>query len=482
MRRVEQRRGTDVTTARSLVAAILVAAAGLSPVPASAQEPALRYRAPITLQQSAAFVLLPLPASAYAHSEQDGLADLRIVDARGERVPFAVLPPRASAPVGAAPQREAALYALPRRPAAGAPWASPLEVVVQGERISVKRRASTPSAAASPADTPGWLVDLGERRRDEPAWGTLKLAWAGSAEFSAPYELELSDDLQHWRPGGSGQLLSLNSAAGPLTQPSVPLPRDVPRFVRLLWQNAVSAPTLTSATLLAPPPPGPADAAPTPLVLTPSTEPPSRNASSRDPADAAPKGALHFDLGAPLPLAQLALEWTAGTHVAPVRVFGRSRVDEPWGALGQSVFYRLERGAAVSLSPSLPLDARARYLRVVPDERASALDASLVRLAVQAQLARLVFATQGQPPFELRAGSADARPGALPITTLVPALDDERARFGQARVGDWSEVAEVAEAARAEQRRAALRPWLLWMVLGAGVASLGWMVWRLRKG
>ena len=100
------------------------------------------------------------------------------------------------------------------------------------------------------------------------------------------------------------------------------------------------------------------------------------------------------------------------------------------------------------------------------------------RLVVQAQLASLVFATQGNPPYTLWAGADKAAMSALPVATLVPALDDERARFGRATLGEWSEVAAVARAADQQKRLAALRPWLLWTVLLAGVAGLGFMVWR----
>ena len=107
--------------------------------PGAAQEPALRHSAPITVVQTAPFVQLALPASTYAHSQGDALEDLRMVDSRGDRVPFALLAPRPSESQDLTQQRPAALYALPRKPAAGQPWASPVEVVVQGERISVRR-------------------------------------------------------------------------------------------------------------------------------------------------------------------------------------------------------------------------------------------------------------------------------------------------------------------------------------------------------
>ena len=442
-------------------------------VSAGAVEPAFRYRAPITVQQPAAFVQLPLPASAYGRSLQAGLDDLRVVDSRGERVPFALLAPRASLTQDVEQQRDAVLYPLPRKPAAGQPWASPVEVVVQGERISVKPIFSRRLAgkAAAPADSPGWLIDLGERARDEPSPQSLRLAWSGPAEFSAAFVFEVSDDLRRWRAGGNGQLMALSSATGPLTQPSVVLPADAARFVRLVWLDPAAAPVLTGARLVA--------ARQRSVALDPPAE--LEFSASPEPPGQAGKGALHFDLGGALPLVQLDLQLAPGTHIAPVRVQVRSRIDEPWRELAQAVFYRLERGGAASRSPPIELRATLRYLRIVADERSAPLDAGQTRLLVQAQLASLVFANQGQAPFSLLAGASDARPGALPSGVLVPALDDERPRFGRASLGEWHEVAAVARQLEADQRQAALRPWLLWGVLVAGVLGLSAMVWRLAR-
>jgi len=448
------------------IAGLLLAAS----LAANAAEPAFRWHAEIAVQQPGAFVQLPLPASAYGHSR--GLVDLRVVDARGERVPFALLPPRAAEAQDVEQQRDATLYALPRQPAAGGAWVSPVEVRVQGERIEVRRLSGT--AALRPNESPGWLIDLGERRRDDPPPRSLQLAWSGPAEFSAPFDFEVSDDLRRWRGGGSGQLMALSSTSGPLTQPSLPLPPDAGRFIRLVWRPAANAPVLTGAKLVLARQRAVALDAPAELVYDASPEPPAKAAK---PA----AGALHFDLGGALPLVDVDLQFAAGTRVTPVRVQGRTKADEAWRDLTQGVIYRLERGTAVNRSPPLPLQANVRYLRVVPDERAAPLDATQTRLLVHASLASLVFAAQGQPPFTLLAGAADAATGALPATTLVPALDDERPRFGRATLGAWSEVAEAARQADAAQRQAALRPWLLWAVLLAGVAGLGAMVWRLAR-
>ncbi|MES2958709.1 MAG: DUF3999 family protein [Pseudomonadota bacterium] len=455
-------------TAWSLCAALALAA------PAWADEAAHRYRAPITLTTPAPFVQLPLPASAYGRSLQAGLQDLRIVDNQGDRVPFTILVPRAAEVRSTEQQRDATLYALPAKPAPGGAWASPIEIAVQGDSLSVKRlgRGTTPGALRSG----GWLIDLGERKRGEPAPRSLRMAWSGPQEFSAGYHFESSDDLRSWRAGGAGQLLAFSAPSGALTQPAVMLPADVGRFVRLVWADAAAAPMLTGAKVIAATQSNVAIDAPTELVFSTSPAP----AGKIEPDEAAQR-ALHYDLGGTLPLVQVDLRLQPGTRVAPVRLQGRTRDSEAWRELGSSVFYRLERGSELSHSPPLSLHANVRYLRVLPDARAAALEPAQTQLVVHAALASLVFVAQGQPPYALLAGAEKAAPAALAVSTLVPALDDERARFGRATLGDWSEVTEVARAADRRRQLAALRPWLLWAVLLAGVAGLAFMVWRLTR-
>jgi len=460
-------RRLDAAAAAALACVVATALAG--------DEVAYRFSAPITIEQNAAFVQLPLPASAYGRSVLPGLRDLRIVDASGERVPFAVLAPRAAELQRMEQQHDATLYALPPKPAAGRDWPSPVEIQLQGDRISVTRKGR-PLGEAGAALSGGWLIDLGERGRDDPPPQSLRMLWSGPAEFTAAFGFETSDDLRGWRPGGHGQLLALSAAGGALTQPTIVLPPNSGRFVRLVWADAATAPALSGARVIAAQQRSQTLDAPTELVFASSAEPIAKAVPAATAA-----AALHFDLGGVLPLVQVDLRLPSGTRVVPARLQGRGRVDEAWRDLGAAVFYRLERGAETSASPPLSLRASVRYLRLVPDARAAALQPEQTQLVVQAQLASVVFATQGQAPFSLQAGADNAAESALPVATLVPALDEERKRFGRATLGPWSEVAAVAQAQEAQRKRATLRPLLLWAVLVIGVAALGAMVWRLAR-
>jgi hypothetical protein len=449
---------------------------------ADAEEPAFRFEAPIVVQRGAPFVELALPGAAYARSRAqggdagNGPRDLRIVDAGNEPVPFAWLAPRAGDSRARESLRDAVLYPLPAKPTADGSWRAPIDIVVEGERINVRRLGARGATTDGAARSGGWLIDLGERHPATPAPDQLRLAWSGPSEFSAAFDIATSDDLRTWRGGGAGQVLALQSASGALTQPNVLLRANSERFVRLVWADAATAPALTGAKVVTTQRDTVALDAPTELTVEGASPP--KDTSGSDPAAA--RG-VDFDLGGALPVVGIDLEWTTGTHVAPVRVLGRARGNEAWRELGSVVFYRLDRQGAVSHSPTWALRTNVRYLRLIPDERAAALEPAQLRLRVQAELAHLVFATQGQAPYRAQIGSAEASAAALPITALVPALADERSRFGAATLGDWTEIAAAARRDEAKQREAALRPWLLWAVLIGGVAVLAFMVWRLTR-
>jgi hypothetical protein len=430
---------------------------------AQAAAPTWRWQAPVAVQRPGSFVELPLSAATYAHSEQPDLGDLRLLDAAGQRVPFAFLPPAPRPLPAAAP---AALYPLPRQRRADGDWVSPLTLQLHGGELRVQPRA----AQAVPADTPGWLVDLGPARTDAPRPTALQLAWDGGATFTAPYELETSDDLRHWQPAGSGQLMALQSNTGPLTQAQVPLPDGVPRFVRLLWQEPATAPRLRSAQPQFAAQDGPASYPPIALTFKPVPT----------LADASP-GALCVDLGGPLPVSAIDVDPGPAPQVLPLRIEGRAAAGQPWQPVARGVSYRLQRDNGPVASPPLQAQVALRHLCVVPDARAAAPSPARLRLTLQVHLPRLVFAAQGQPPYTLQTGAPDAPPGALPAATLVPALATERARLGQATLGDWAEDAAVARARDSARQRATWRRWLLWGVLLAGVAGLGGMVWRLAR-
>ena len=452
--------------------------------------PPLRYSAPVTVGTPGAFVRLPLPPEAYAKSRDGALADLRVVDATGARVPFALLRARPDELGYDDVRVPVSIYPLPPQAAAETLPAN-VELRIDGGKLLLRSQAGTarPAAAVGVAARPGWLIDLGERQPDDPVPRHVELRWSGPAEFSAGYRLDSSADLRQWRPAGGGQVMALAGAAGApgaatsLQQPRVALPAEPGRYLRLRWTDPAAAPAVTAGDAIAEQPRSRTLDAPATLKLAASPEP-----AGAAPLDAQSARALHLDLGGVLDVRDLDLLLPPGTQVLPLRVQRRNAASERWFDVTAAVAYRIERPAAqggTSFSPPLTLNVSTRYLRVVPDERAPAIDSARTSAVARVQLASVVFAAQGTPPYRLLAGAAaPARvvDGALPLATLVPQLDAERARFGRAELGAFTEVAAVAQQVARDEQLAAWRPKLLWAVLLAGVAGLGFMVWRLARG
>lgn len=452
--------------------------------------PNLRYAAPLTVGTPGAFVRLPLPPEVYAKSRDGALADLRVVDATGARVPFALLRARPDE-LGYDDERvPVSIYPLPPQ-AAAETLPAHVELRIDGGKLLLRSQAGAPrpAAAAGAAARPGWLIDLGERKPDDPVPRHVELRWSGPAEFSAGYRLDSSPDLRRWQPAGGGQVMALAGAAGApgaatsLQQPRLALPADPGRYLRLRWTDPAAAPTVTAADAIAEKPRSRTLDAPATLKLAASPEP-----AGAAPADAQSARALHLDLGGVLDVRDLDLVLPPGTQVLPLRVQRRNAPAERWSDVTAAVAYRIERPAAqggTSFSPPLTLNVSTRYLRLVPDERAPAIDSARTSAVARVQLASLLFAAQGTPPYRLLVGAppgAVLKDGALPLATLVPQLDAERARFGRAELGAFSEQAEVAQQVARDEQLAAWRPRLLWAVLLAGVAGLGFMVWRLARG
>ena len=140
---------------------------------------------------------------AYARSRQPGLRDLRIVDARGERVPFALLPVRPRC--GRAQHESRAMPAVPvaGRGRRGRRLGRADRSRVHGDRIQVTRRAGEPRrqrAGAGAARAAGCSTSARTRSPSRRAAARCALAWSGPAEFAAAFTLETSADLRDLAP------------------------------------------------------------------------------------------------------------------------------------------------------------------------------------------------------------------------------------------------------------------------------------------
>lgn len=392
-------------------------------------------QAPITLSQPAPFVQLDSKPEAWRLSRGTQAADWRLLDANGQRIPFAQIPDYTQA--APPPQwRELKLFTLPPAPA----------------RKPVREPAGT-------------LIDLGEPEAARGRPERLRLHWADDAPpFQAGYRLQTSADLQHWQFLATGQLLSLASPDGSrLQQRELALPGSPQRYLRLIWDHPAQAVRPQGASLLE--------------RASASVAPPLLATESKALAAPDGEGALQIDLGGPQRLRSFQLRASAGTWVLPMRLQMRASANAPWTTLAHPVLYRVERDGGADEAPALELDISAVQLRLLPPKGAALPAAGSLRAEWQVLLPRFVWAVQGQAPYRLEVASSAADAGPAPLHQVVPNWGTERSRLGRAELGAFSPVPVTPPAGPTPAQRQAL----LWAVLGLGVAGLGWAAWRLLR-
>lgn len=312
----------------------------------------------------------------------------------------------------------------------------------------------------------GWLLD-GSAVQD--SLQQLVLDWdEQEGEGFQQFSIEASDDLQHWRAWGTGQVARLAFADERILQAEVELPALKARYLRLLWLEPRQAPNLRSATLIS----VRGDRQSAPL-----------NWSEPLAAGRTGSGELIWELPLALPLERVRIEPIERGTLAPVRLSGRADVSQSWRGLASGVLYHLPEQGVERLNDELTLPGQlVRQLSMRVDPRGGGLG-SEPRLRVALPAAQVVFLARGTPPYTLAVGNPRLQDQSLPLTTLRPGQSGGLSDLAMARVeGSVRLVAAGqqpdggAAAGGIEAKRLGL-----WVVLLSGVGLLVMMSLKMLR-
>lgn len=427
------------------------------------------WRAPLQAPPGASLLRTELPAQALLHVQSADWRDLRVFNAAGDPVPFALLaPPVAGAPL---PRSRTADYAaLPLHAAVDrmppAPGSTEVRIADGAGQRSVWVRMDGGNLPAAPR-LDSVLIDTRAQRQ---ALGAIEIQ--GTLPANAPVHLRVasSADLAQWTTVPvRGRLYRFEGAGAPA---NMTLEFEQPvllegRFLRLDWSGQPGV-AVTGATGLV----APAEAAP------------ARVRADLPAARAADRGALEIATGFATPLAGLALETAVPNTLWPVRVLVRNEASLPWRPVGNTVVYRLANGGVDATNPPLALPGvSARWLRL---ESTNGADLAQARLQAGAQFqpVRLVFVASGQGPFELAAGRAATPPAALPLATIAGTLGPRKVDDLPLAITGTPVVGAARPAAWAVLWPGGDPPGqsvVLWTVLVVGVLVLAGVAWSLLR-
>ncbi|MDB5945239.1 MAG: hypothetical protein JWQ33_265 [Ramlibacter sp.] len=452
---------------RSMLTGLLLLAAAS----AGAQPVALGqfgWRARLELPPGASVARVSLPGDALLQLQSSDARDVRVFNAAGESVPFAVLPAAIAAETAAPSTRVFPALALNTASAsAGTPHGA-LQVRIDdaGKARSVWVQLGAAAGTASGSAPRSALF---------ATRGVLQPLKALHVQATLPPNtpvqvlVSTSTDLAQWtRVPVRGRLYHFEGEGAPANDTlefESPL-RLEGRYLRLDWEAQV----------------GMAIAAVTGVVAPPAAAPPRLRVPLPTP-EAAGQGALEIATGFLTPLVALELTTANANTLLPVRILARNDASQPWRPLADTIVYRLGSGSEEGSNPPVSLGGwSTRRLRIVSTNGAN-LAAQRIQAEAEFAPVQLVFVATGAGPFDLAFGRPATPPAAVPLETIASAL-------GERKLEELPE-ARVGAAIRQEPAKGPLFGWpaaatadqptLLWAVLVAGVLVLSAVAWSLLR-
>lgn len=415
---------------------------------------------PLSLSGQGPWYRIELPLAVQLNARDPNLGDLRIFNSEGQAQAYALAQQVPTQEQASTPVKWFPLYTT-----AEAGDAIPVIRIERSANGSVLEVQPQSDIEAGEEILRGWLLDTSAI--DAPL-EQLVIDWNTEREGFQHFSIEASDDLQHWRSWGDGQVARLSFSDEVVEQREVGLPGYRARYLRLLWRSPSNAPTLTSAHLLS----APADSPTLPLTWSPAI-----SGKSGQPNQ------YLWDLPVGLPIERVKVAIAQPNSLAPGTLYGRMDDREPWQVISSGLLYRLTQNGSDAVQDQLQLSGQVvRQLKLEVDDRGGGLGSQAPELSVAVQATQVVFLARGAGPFTLAVGNARAKAASLPLTTLIPDFVPQRlntldlAQPSTAPVANMAAAPVATDVSGPDFKRIGL-----WAVLVGGVLMLGWMAfstWR----
>ena len=445
------------------------------------------WRGTVSPAEGSSLVRISLPVDALTRLQTHRAQDVRVFNAAGEVVPYAVLQAgdlERSAPVvqtRAYPVLPLYSSAVPGAAASAPPPPGAVEIRWSADGMTTTSTTSTtpvattsawlrPGAKPTPGDAqalPAALLDL---RTESQVLAALELKGDWPRNTLVHLELASSTDLQTWTPVPvKGPVFRFDGADAPANT-ALELQQAQSfqnRYLRLRWAGADGV-RLHSVT-------GRVDS-------------PRERAQpvSTDLGEGMAEGAFAKVCNLPFATPVLALRVQAqqDNALVPLRISGRADAAQPWRLLASTVVYRMDTVAGGRSNPPQPLPGSAlRQLRL---ETSNGLPLPSAGVRVSAELApvQLAFLASGAGPFQVVAGRADTAAASVEAGTLASASATSLQALALTPVRQLRADLPGAPqlwAASLLPAHVSLRSAALWAVLLLGVAVLAGVAYALLR-
>ncbi|MGK5024075.1 DUF3999 family protein [Janthinobacterium sp. RB2R34] len=443
---------------------------------------------PVSVPAGAGVARLPLPREVYLHARTGNLADVRLVDRDGQRLPFAISTP----PAQSNTQRSniaARIFPVTGSTASGGGLQNvEIRTGSDGQLLSVSASAGAGTGTGTGAagkTLQALILDIGQQAPGSRIGALRFTPPANAGDYSAQVLLEVSDDLKQWDGVGTTTLNWLsNSDTQTLANDSIVFAPRAFRYARLSWQDgqplvfaaiAAQAVSETEAVL------------PRASIVLQGVAGKQANEWRYATPIAIPADSIALQFAQANVVLPVTLGVYRQSNYVPQRRLHLHRQARPaqgdyFDPLLSTSFYRISDAGKERVSGELamPVVQTTQWI-LRPQTDGTALPAQPPSLRLGWTPETLVFLAGGKGPYRLVFGKADAQPVAQPLSQVAPGYRaGELQALPIATVGALTARAGVA----AENTAAADQglPWrlaALWAALLLGVGVLGFFAWRL---
>ncbi len=405
-----------------------------------------------------------LPEEMYRISRRDDLGDLRVFNAQGEVVPYALMRP---VPVN----ETSKLVSLPVFPVHGGNPDSNGSLSVKvirdqnGTIVSINDESPEPNRQPVTA----YLIDASQVTAPLTK---LHVRWDKTESFVAKISLSRSDDLNRWSTVvDSTALADLVHGGERLTRNVVEFGPVKSRYFRLAWPSGAQSASIVAIE----------------AELAPVRQEPAaawlRLEGQRVVGDEG-RELLTYDAGGRFPVDRLNLELPEHNNLLRAAVWSRANDKTPWRQRYTGLFYRVQSGEPSvefrneTVSVARNMD---RYWRV-DIESNDGHGSRLPKLELGWVGERVTFLARGSGPYMLAMGGHDVAGAEQPVEQLLRVLDQKNNGIHPMAVAVGERIVLGGED-RLEPGPYPV-PWrklVLWSVLVGGVLLLAGMAVGLMR-
>lgn len=463
------------------LAALLLAwapLAALANTTAPLQPSDFAWHAPLQTPANAPLLRVELPAAALGALQSRAHKDLRIFDAQGQALPFAVLPVPAASPQDTQGPSIRALPMATPTPTAGNALVARVEVRSEGQG-KVQHMQVQWDAPSGTRSSPGLQAALFDLRNVKGLVHALDVDIALPENTPVHLQASLSKTLQQWQN---------LPTAGPLYQfAGTDAPRNTRlqltgaqavhgHFLLLQWpaNTPVQVHALRARTVVG---------APAPSLVEMKLPPGELARDGKGLEWALPPGAqlqsVQWSLPQPNQLRTLQLQGRRASSAS-------NAASKAWEPLGTVLVYHLVQNGEVRHSPAHTLPPGDWHtLRLSDWPSGEAPPANALQATLQLQPITLAFLANDQAPYTLAVGHRDAPFAALPAATLAAAAATPQASWPLAAIGLATTAPQQAPRLTDRWRDfvqdSQARTGFLWLVLAAAVLVLGTVALKLLR-